>query len=193
MFVPPKAKFTKQKIIDAGMQIVRREGFSALTARALGTELGSSARPIFTIFQNMEEVQQSVVVAAKELYAEYVERGLSEELPFKGVGTQYILFSIEEPKLFQLLFMEEQEQVPDLSGVLPLIDENYDKILRSIEKGYGLQGASAEKLYQHLWIYTHGIATLCATRMCCFTENEISEMMTEVFIGIMAKMKGDGR
>lgn len=193
MFVPPKAKFTKQKIIDAAMQIVRREGFSALTARALGTELGSSARPIFTIFQNMEEVQQSVVVAAKELYAEYVERGLSEELPFKGVGTQYILFSIEEPKLFQLLFMEEQEQVPDLSGVLPLIDENYDKILRSIEKGYGLRGASAEKLYQHLWIYTHGIATLCATRMCCFTENEISEMMTEVFTGIMAKMKGDGR
>lgn len=66
--MPPKAKFTKQKIIDAGMQIVRREGFSALTARALGTELGSSARPIFTIFQNMEEVQQSVVVAAKENY-----------------------------------------------------------------------------------------------------------------------------
>lgn len=192
MFVPPKAKFTKQEIIDAAMQIVRREGFSALTARALGTELGSSARPIFTIFQNMEEVQQSVVVAAKELYAEYVERGLSEELPFKGVGTQYILFSIEEPKLFQLLFMAEQEQVPDLSGVLSLIDENYDKILRSIEKGYGLRGTSAEKLYQHLWIYTHGIATLCATRMCRFTGSEISEMMTEVFTGIMAKMKEEG-
>ena len=127
--MPPKAKFTRNEIIKAAMGIVRKEGVSALTARVLGEELGSSARPIFTLFQNMEEVQQSVITAAKELYAEYVERGLSEELPFKGVGTQYILFSIKEPKLFQLLFMSEHENIPDFSGVLPLIDNNYEKIL----------------------------------------------------------------
>ena len=187
--MPPKAKFTKNEIIHAAMGIVRREGFSALTARTLGKELGSSARPIFTLFQNMEEVQQSVMRAAKELYAEYVERGLSEELPFKGVGTQYILFSMEEPKLFQLLFMAEQEKVPDLSGVHPLIEDNYEEILLSIKMGYGLREESAKRLYQHLWIYTHGIATLCATKMCHFTGGEISEMMTDVFAGLMRKVK----
>lgn len=187
--MPPKAKFTRNEIIKAAIGIVRKEGVSALTARVLGAELGSSARPIFTLFQNMEEVQQSVITAAKELYAEYVERGLSEELPFKGVGTQYILFSIKEPKLFQLLFMTEHENIPDLSGVLPLIDDNYEKILLSIQKGYGLNEKSAEKLYRHLWIYTHGIATLCATRMCRFTKEEIGEMMTEVFSGLLGKVK----
>lgn len=191
--MPPKAKFTKNEIIDAAMEIVRREGFSALTARALGAELGSSARPIFTVFKNMEEVQQYVEDSAKEIYAEYVERGLSEELPFKGVGTQYILFSIREPKLFQLLFMAEHENVPELSGVLPLIDESYEKILLSIKREYGLKEVSAKKLYQHLWIYTHGIATLCATRMCHFTGSEISEMMTEVFTGLMGKMSEEDR
>lgn len=187
--MPPKAKFTRNEIIKAAMGIVRKEGVSALTARVLGAELGSSARPIFTLFQNMEEVQQSVITAAKELYAEYVERGLSEELPFKGVGTQYILFSIKEPKLFQLLFMTEHENIPDLSGVLPLIDDNYEKILLSIQKGYGLNEKSAEKLYRHLWIYTHGIATLCATGMCRFTKEEIGEMVTEVFSGLLGKVK----
>ena len=43
--MPPKAKFTKNEIINAGLEIVRRDGFEALTARALGAELGSSARP----------------------------------------------------------------------------------------------------------------------------------------------------
>ena len=34
--MPPKAKFTKNEIINAGLEIVRRDGFEALTARALG-------------------------------------------------------------------------------------------------------------------------------------------------------------
>ena len=105
---------------------------------------------------------------------------------------QYVLFSINEPKLFQLLFMTEQEQIPDLSGVLPLIDKSYEDILLSIQKDYGISELSAKKLYRHLWIYTHGIASLCATKMCRFTDEEISTMITEVCTSILKKIKEDG-
>ncbi len=187
--MPPKAKFTKAEIIGAALNIVRTEGYEALTSRALGIYLGSSARPIFTVFKNMEEVQQAMIEAAKNLYKEYVNKGLTAEHPFKGVGTQYILFSVNEPKLFQLLFMAEQKQIPDLSGVLPLIDESYGDILLSIQKDYEISELSAKKLYQHLWIYTHGIASLCATKMCRFTGEEISSMITEVCTSILKKIQ----
>jgi len=107
----------------------------------------------------------------------------------KGVGTQYILFAVNEPKLFQLLFMTEQKQIPDLSGVLPLIDESYEQILLSIQDDYKICKAAGKKLYHHLWIYTHGIATLCATKMCRFTDEEISTMITEVCMSILKKLK----
>lgn len=178
--MPPSAKFSRDEIMEAAFQMVRAEGADALTARALGARLGSSARPIFTVFKSMAEVQQAVVKAAKALYKEYVDRGLAEQKPFRGVGTQYILFAINESKLFQLLFMAEQERIPSLSGILPLIDESYREILLSIQEEYGVDSSFAERLYRHLWIYTHGIATLCATRMCSFTGEEISEMITEV-------------
>lgn len=187
--MPPKAKFTKAEIIEAALNIVRTEGYEALTSRALGTYLGSSARPIFTVFKNMEEVQQVMIEAAKNLYKEYVNKGLTAEHPFKGVGTQYILFSVNEPKLFQLLFMAEQKQIPDLSGVLPLIDESYGDILLSIQKDYEISELSAKKLYQHFWIYTHGIASLCATKMCRFTGEEISTMITEVCTSVLKKIQ----
>ncbi|MDE6167852.1 MAG: TetR/AcrR family transcriptional regulator [Acetatifactor sp.] len=190
--MPPKAKFTKDEIIEAAVGIVREEGFPALTARVLGARLGSSARPVFTVFQGMEEVQQAVIRRAKEIYGEYVEEGLSDDIPFRGVGTQYILFSIREPKLFQLLFMKEQKDMPELSGVLPLIDDNYEKILLSIEQSYGLKGSSAERLYRHMWIYSHGIAALCATGMCRFTGEEIKGMLAEASKGILKNMKGEG-
>ena len=188
--MPPKAKFTKEQIIEAALNIVKTHGFDALTARALGASLGSSARPIFSVFHSMEEVQQAVIQAAGTLYKEYVNQGLTEEHPFKGVGVQYILFSLHEPKLFQFLFMTEQPQVPDLAGMLPLIEESYDAILLSIQQDYGISQASAEQLHHHLWIYTHGIATLCATKMCRFTGEEISSMVTEVCTSILKNMKG---
>lgn len=187
--MPPKAKFTKEDIIEASIDIVRKDGFSALTARALGAKLSSSARPIFTVFKSMEEVQQEVIKASKKLYTEYVEKGLSQEIPFKGVGEQYILFAMEEPKLFQLLFMKEQRNVPELSIVLTIIDDNYERILSSIQNGYSLDSVSAQRLYHHLWIYTHGIATMCANKMCSFTKQQIGELMTEVFSSLLKNMK----
>ncbi|WP_251206092.1 TetR/AcrR family transcriptional regulator [Acetatifactor aquisgranensis] len=190
--MPPKAKFKKEEITKAALDIVKADGFEALTSRELGIRLGSSARPIFTVFKNMEEVQQAVIQSAKMLYKEYVNKGLTAEHPFKGVGTQYILFSVNEPKLFQLLFMTEQSEIPDLKGVLPLIDESYEKILQSIQDDYGINEHLAEKLYRHLWIYTHGIATLCATRMCRFTGAEISSMITEVFMSLLKNVRECG-
>ena len=188
--MPPKCKFTREEIIQAALDIAKSEGTASITARSLGAKLGSSSKPIFSVFENMEEVQAEVQKAAKALYAGYVQVGLHQELAFKGVGTQYILFAIKEPKLFQLLFMTEQSQKPSVAGILPIIDESYEQILLSVQNGYGLGKKDAENLYRHLWIYTHGIAVLCATNMCSFTADEISRMMTEVCVSLLKEIKG---
>lgn len=187
--MPPKAKFTREEIIEAAMQIFRENGLEAVTARELGKRLGSSARPIFTVFESMEEVHGEIIKAAKAQYKQYVTWGLEQTPAFKGVGTAYIRFAMEESRLFQLLFMQEQGETKDLDHVLENIDENYQDILKSVEEFYGLNQNDAKKLYQHLWIYTHGIATLCATKVCMFTVEEIQGMMSEIFIGLLEKVK----
>lgn len=188
--MPPKAKFTKARITQAGLEIIRNEGMENLTARALGKKLGSSACPIFTVFENMEEVQAEVTKAAKALYSEYVKRGLEETPAFKGVGMQYILFAIKEPKLFQLLFMSEQPKKPVVENVLPIIEDSYEEILQSVKSSFELSEREAENLYRHLWIYTHGIAVLCATNMCTFTPEEMGRMLTEVRVSVLKEIKG---
>ena len=187
--MPPMAKFSREEIISAALEIVREGGIDAVTARELGARLNSSARPVFTVFENMEEVRKEVVKAAREVYRQYVEQGLAQELAFRGVGLAYIQFAIKEPKLFQLLYMGEQREVSDITHVLAVIDENYEAILQSVQKPYGLKREQAKRLYQHLWIYTHGIGTLCATQVCCFSDAEIEKMITEIFISLLEKMK----
>lgn len=187
--MPPKAKFTREYIVSVALEFVRANGFDQLTARVLGNALGSSPRPIFTIFDSMDEVQGEVIAAARALYAEYVDRGLACEIAFKGAGEQYIKFAIDEPRLFMLLFMREQPGIPDIDSVLGVIDESAEKILMSVVNGYGVDMDTAKRLYSHLWIYTHGIATAIATKVCRFSGDEISEMMSEVFAGVFKELK----
>ena len=115
----------KREIADVALQIYREEGLEGLTSRNLGKKLGSSACPIFTVFSGMDEVQEAMIESAKELYKSYVDKGLSQDIPFRGVGEQYVLFALNEPRVFQLLFMNEGEAVPSVNNALPLLDEIY--------------------------------------------------------------------
>lgn len=190
--MPPKAKFTKEEIVSAALKIVERDGENGLTARALAAELKSSARPVFTVFEDMSSVQREVQTAARAIYESMVEEGLKEDLAFRGVGRAYIAFAARYPKLFQLLFMREAEERPALERVLGTIDGLYGKILQSVKDGYRLPEEQCKRLYTHLWIYSHGIAVLIATKVCAFTDNEISAMLTQVFKSLLNKISTEG-
>jgi len=190
--MPPKQKFAKEEIITSALNIVCRDGIEGLTARGLGTELGTSSRPIFTAFRNMEEVQKETVLAARAIYKGYMEKVFAEGGTFGRVGMQYYRFAKEEPRFFELLFMTAGDTAFELSDVLPAIDDNSDKILRSIQDGYGFSRDVAYKVYQALWIMTHGIACLSVTGVSDLSYDEALDLLTDVFKGLIMKLESEG-
>ena len=58
--MPPKAKLSKEEIIETAFEMTRENGFEHVTARELAHRLGCSTQPIFHVFQNMEEVKKEV-------------------------------------------------------------------------------------------------------------------------------------
>ncbi len=107
--MPPKCRFTREEIIQAALDLTAEKGVGALTARGLAQRLGSSAKPIFGLFANMEEVQQEVVKAANLRYQEYLRQDMSAGRypPYKASGMAYIRFAREQKELFKLLFMRD--------------------------------------------------------------------------------------
>src|SRR5574344_1997647 len=177
--MPPKQMLTKEKIVQSALQIAQQDGLNAVTARRLGMELGCSSRPIFTVFSNMEEVHEETIKAAKNLYNQYVAEGLRQKISTKGVGLEYIKFAREQPKLFQMLFMKESKKLITFEEVMCEIDENSDLITQAFQKQNNLSKEDAMKMYRNLWIYTHGIATLLAMKVCSFKDDEVSDMLSE--------------
>lgn len=98
--MPPKPKFTREKVVEVALTLVGERGMAALTARELGERLGSSARPIFTVFRNMEELTEAVREAAMRKYDAYV--GVAEHYKpiFKAFGVRMVLFATEDRSCF---------------------------------------------------------------------------------------------
>lgn len=187
--MPPKPKFTRKEIVDAALELVSREGIDALTARELGQCLRSSTRPIFTVFENMEEVQTRVIVAAWERFENYTRRAAEYTPMFKQIGMQMVLFACEEPKLYQLLFMQENSEVKTFSDLVPKLGRTAETSNETIRTDYGLTKEEADILFENVWIYTYGIGALCATKACAFSEEELARMLTTEFTAILTMIK----
>lgn len=191
--MPPKAKYTAEQIIDTAFDMVRESGMSALSARSLAKRMGTSTGPIFTAFDTIEEVQEEVVNRAKALYSKYLQEGLSQNPAFKGAGMKYIQFAKDEPELFKLLCMNGP--IPEeITHFMPANDANAPLVLSVIQSSHGISEGEARKLYNHMSVYAHGLATLFALKRSVFTMEDVSRMLSEVFTAfIKENEEGDLR
>ncbi|MCM1114036.1 MAG: TetR/AcrR family transcriptional regulator [Clostridium sp.] len=181
--MPPKAKYTEQQIINIAYDIVRTDGANALTARNLAKALGASTGTIFSMFDTVTEIQNAVIDKGKARYAEYIQEGLRQPIPFKGAGMKYIQFAKDEPELFKLLFMTGDGN-EHLTGFLPAYDENADIVLDAFKNSYSIDSDKARNIYNHLSVYAYGFAALFAQQINMFTMEDIDRMMSELFMSL---------
>lgn len=185
--MPPSVKFTKEEIVNAALQVVREKGTAALTTRQIAAVLGVSTRPIFTYFQNMQQVQEAVRQAAQALYHSYIKKGLEQVHPFIGLGEQYIRFATQDPELYRLLFlplapgsgnkaMEEMERTQNL-------------VLDFLQQIYQLDEAAAKRFFRDVWLVAHSLAALIVTNCCPYSPEEIRQILTSVSLSVCKACK----
>lgn len=187
--MPPKSMFTKDEIIDAALCVIRENGISALTARALAAKLGCSVKPIFGLFKNMDEVQQEVIKAAARLYQKRMVQEISEKRypPYKAVGISYIRFAKDEKNLFKLLYMRDRSNEEKAEG------EETQKLIELIQKTTGLDKKTAYLFHLETWIYIHGIATMIATDYLDWDMEFVSNSITDCYIGLKYRFIKEGK
>lgn len=190
--MPPKAKYTRQEIIDAAFDMTREKGIDSVTARELGAYLNVSARPIFTYFSSMDELKSEIVEKAREYYCNYVIKGTEQPIPFLGVGMYSLRFAMEETRLYELLFLYNGASKP-LIGNVPVFkgfEDLYEKVIcKSIMEFYRLSRKAADRLFTHMCIFGHGIAALCVGGICEYSPEDVAELFAEECAAMLKAMK----
>lgn len=191
--MPPKPKFTKDEIIRCALDIVREKGIDRLTARELGAALGSSARPIFTLYESMDDLVKDVRCAAMSLFEDHVNPKACDIPIFKQIGMGMIGFGLNEPRLYNFLFMRELGENESFDALSLSLGGMFGRSVDALRADYGLSGSQAVRIFENVWIYTFGIGALCACGACKFSFDELSSMLTDEFCAILQYVKNNDK
>ena len=178
--MPPIPKYTKEEITLIAFNMVKEKGYDMLTARDLAKKLGTSTRPIFTAFENMDALKKEIIYKSAELFKKYKKDEIEkkEHPEYKATGMAYIRFAKEEKNLFKLLFMRDRTNEKDINE-LSISDE-----VGMITQNLAISNEEAINFHIKMWVMMHGFATMLATGYLDLDFETISKITTSVYNAI---------
>ncbi len=108
----PKAKFTKEQVIDAAFEIAQIEGLDNITMRKIAEKLGSSVAPIYVNFQDTSELTKALI----ERVINISQQLLKEENtgnPFFDIGMASLRFAKEYSAIFRDIVLRNNDHMKD--------------------------------------------------------------------------------
>ena len=151
---------TKERILAAALDIVRRSGPQALTARSLCSALGCGANALFTSFGSIQGIRDAVKAEARRLYQLRVRAGFSLNPPFKGFGMAILWFAMDEPQLFSLI-MDADAPATSFENYIDTYVGFKKECVAAIHASFGIRDKEAEMLYYQLVLIALGLAQTC--------------------------------
>lgn len=187
--MPPTVRFTRDAVLHAACQLMRREGMEALNARAIAKELGGSTQPIFRLFTNMEDLRRELILYVARQFQAHAEADMAQsDSPYIQLCTTYLLYGRDEPELFKLLFMRDRVSERQYSD-----QTNFDLVFNIIKKETPLDDETALRFFERTWLFIHGLAVCIATKYIpCQDERYLISMVKEAYNAAVKMMNLEG-
>lgn len=187
--MPPTVRFTRDAVLHAACQLMRREGMEALNARAIAKELGGSTQPIFRLFTNMKDLHRELILYVARQFQAHAEADMAQsDSPYIQLCTTYLLYGRDEPELFKLLFMRDRVSEGQYSD-----QTNFDLVFNIIKKETPLDDETALRFFERTWLFIHGLAVCIATKYIpCQDERYLISMVKEAYNAAVKMMNLEG-
>ena len=187
--MPPTVRFTRDAVLHAACQLMRREGMEALNARAIAKELGGSTQPIFRLFTNMEDLHRELILYVARQFQAHAEADMAQsDSPYIQLCTTYLLYGRDEPELFKLLFMRDRVSDGQYSD-----QTNFYLVFNIIKKETPLDDETALRFFERTWLFIHGLAVCIATKYIpCQDERYLISMVKEAYNAAVKMMNLEG-
>ena len=161
VLMPAVRKVSKEQIIDAAVDVLRDDGFSAINARSVAKKLGCSTQPIYFSFRNMEELKAALTERAIQMHTQRVRDSLriheGNDSRYSSYGMGFVKFAAEEKQLFRWLYLEGEQLGPYQNDFLT------PEVISVITEEFGSEEDVARRFHQDMVYFTYGLAILANT------------------------------
>lgn len=155
----------KVALVEHAIKLLEKEGLSALSLRRVAKLAGVSQAAPYSHFQDKKTLLAAV---ASEGYKRFSVRIQSEAEQDSsdyaiGLGRGYVLFALENPALFHLMFGGELAELVDINALDDSAHDSFQLLVNSvaerpISKITGPQGHKLDTAVA--WSLVHGLANL---------------------------------
>jgi AcrR family transcriptional regulator len=157
----------RMALLETAARIIATEGLGKLTLRRLAHEVGASTMAIYTHFGGMTELRREI---RREGFARLGAREAAVAITGDPVadlwalGAAYYSNAIENPNLYQAMFMDGPVDEADAGVGLETFDQLVTAVQRCIDAGR-FDPADPVGLATQLWALVHGLVTLELARL----------------------------
>ena len=151
--MPPKAKITKEMIVEEAFQIARTQGADKITARSIAQRLKCSTQPVLYYFATVEEIKEAVYQREDGTLA-YTQRWLFQPGAFSGASLNDLVSS-----------------------------EELNPIIQALRQETGVTEDAAREIFSTLFVFVHGYASLLANNEMKLEEDQLTLSLKKVFFG----------
>ena len=179
-------EFRKEDLLEKTIDFIRKNGTQNLTARNLCHYIGCSTQPIFRNFGSMGELKEEVKNYLQNYYENFIEKIVNKNAYLYTTNYSYTLFALEEPNLFEALFMSDLDGTKTMDDILN--SENDWEIIESIPNQYHLSKKQSERLYRDVKFYTHGLSCQIACNSLTLKKEDIGLLIKNVINNLKKEM-----
>jgi AcrR family transcriptional regulator len=188
----------RDRLVEAALLVLERDGPAALQARRLASEIGASTMAVYTHFGGMPKLIEAMMHDGLARFAEHVRRVPETDDPMADLiagGLAYGEFALQNPQLYRLLFgltdigRGQQPSPWDLAEGVDALSVLVSAVERTIEAGR-IRPQDARSAAAQILSATHGFVLLA---MSGFIDSQgLREVMVPLAINLMVGL-GDTR
>lgn len=184
----PKAKITREMIVDAAFEVARSSGAENVNARTVAEKLGCSTQPVMYHFARIEDLKRAVYEKSDSFHTEYLmDTKGSENGVMLGIGLNYIRFAIREPHLFRFLF---QSGFAIKNSLLEIVDsEELKPLLEMMSGAMETTLEQTKEVFVTIAMFAHGYASFVANSSFEYDENVAAEQLERAYHGAILALR----
>ncbi len=158
--MPPKSNFTRDDIIDAAFQVIRKHGRKKLSARAIAHELHASTMPIYSAVNSVKDLEPDVHQKYRQTFLEYTTRSWTDHA-LLDLAFGFIRFAKDEKQLFRIMFStDDAEEVAIYKEEKKIVEPLLRERIKTHPDFAAFSDGQIRQLMDFMGIFMHGLANL---------------------------------
>ena len=186
--MPTKKTFTKESIINVCIEIIREEGYQALSIRNVAKRMNSSIQPIFYTFKSFDNLKNEVGEACFLICNNFIYDSFKfEDKPYLSIGLNFLRFANEEKNIFKFLFDNKDLDFEKLTSY----NKYFKNVVSTVSNTVNADRKISTSIHNIVGISAIGLAILIANNRIIYDEENAIEFLSLVFKGQVLCQKGD--